>query len=79
VNGEEPTPPAEQADEQGHEGEGFVAEQRAQRLARSLVIEDPAALPRLGALYATVEGFLRVPLLGRLLVPSVPSDASGSK
>jgi lysylphosphatidylglycerol synthetase-like protein (DUF2156 family) len=45
-----------------------------QWLPRSIVIEDTAALPRVGALYATVEGFLHVPLLGRLLVPSVPSD-----
>ena len=50
---------------------------RPQWLPRSIVVEDTAALPRVGALYATVEGFLRVPLLGRLLVPSVPSDASG--
>ncbi|MGH2993009.1 MAG: phosphatidylglycerol lysyltransferase domain-containing protein, partial [Solirubrobacterales bacterium] len=48
-------------------------------LPRSIVIEDPAALPRVGALYATVEGFLRVPLVGRLLVPSVPSDGRGAK
>ncbi|MGH2989643.1 MAG: phosphatidylglycerol lysyltransferase domain-containing protein, partial [Solirubrobacterales bacterium] len=50
-----------------------------QWLPRSIVVEDPAALPRVGALYATVEGFLRVPLLGRLLVPSVPSDGAAGK
>jgi lysyl-tRNA synthetase, class II len=44
-----------------------------QWLARSIVIEDPAALPRVGVLYASVEGFLRLPRLGGLLVPNVPS------
>jgi lysylphosphatidylglycerol synthetase-like protein (DUF2156 family) len=38
-----------------------------QWLPRSIVIEDAAALPRVGALFATVEGFLRVPLVGRLI------------
>lgn len=38
-----------------------------------------AALSRVGALQATVAGFLRVPLVARLLVPSVPSDGSGAK
>ena len=43
-------------------------------LPRSIVIEDPADLPRVGVLYASVEGFLKLPLIGGLLVPSVPSS-----
>jgi lysyl-tRNA synthetase, class II len=43
-------------------------------LARSIVIEDPADLPRVGVLYASVEGFLKLPLIGGLLVPSVPAS-----
>ena len=43
-------------------------------LPRSIVIEDPAALPRVGAPYATVEGFLKLPVIGGLLVPSVRSN-----
>jgi lysyl-tRNA synthetase, class II len=36
---------------------------------RSIVVEDPAAMPKVGLLYATVEGFLDVPVLGRYLAP----------
>jgi len=43
-------------------------------LPRSIVIEDPAELPRVGVLYASVEGFLKLPVIGNLLVPSVPSS-----
>jgi hypothetical protein len=43
-------------------------------LPRSIVIEDPGDLPRVGVLYASVEGFLKLPLIGGLLVPSVPSS-----
>ena len=40
-------------------------------LPRSMVYEEAADLPHVGILYAGVEGFLNVPLLGRLLVPPV--------
>ncbi len=40
-------------------------------LARSMVFEEAADLPRVGILYAGVEGFLNVPVVGRLLVPPV--------
>ena len=40
-------------------------------LARSIVFEEAADLPRVGILYAGVEGFLNVPVVGRLLVPPV--------
>ena len=40
-------------------------------LPRSMVYEEAADLPRVGILYAGVEGFLNVPVLGRLLVPPV--------
>ncbi len=43
-------------------------------LPRSIVIEDPADLPRVGVLYANVEGFLKLPVIGGLMVPSVPSS-----
>jgi lysylphosphatidylglycerol synthetase-like protein (DUF2156 family) len=36
---------------------------------RSIVVEDVEALPKVGLLYASVEGFLRVPLIGARLVP----------
>ena len=38
---------------------------------RSMVFEEAVDLPRVGILYAGVEGFLNVPVLGRLLVPPV--------
>jgi lysylphosphatidylglycerol synthetase-like protein (DUF2156 family) len=40
-------------------------------LPRSMVYEEAADLPHVGILYAGVEGFLNVPVLGRLLVPPV--------
>ena len=40
-------------------------------LPRSIVIEDPAAVPKVGILYASVEGFLNLPVIGRYLVPPV--------
>jgi len=40
-------------------------------LPRSMVFEAAADMPRVGILYAGVEGFLNVPVLGRLLVPPV--------
>jgi lysylphosphatidylglycerol synthetase-like protein (DUF2156 family) len=42
-------------------------------LARSIVFEEAVDLPRVGILYAGVEGFLNVPVVGRLLVPPVVS------
>jgi lysylphosphatidylglycerol synthetase-like protein (DUF2156 family) len=43
-------------------------------LPRSIVVEDPAAMPKVGILYASVEGFLNVPVVGRYLVPQVRSE-----
>ncbi len=40
-------------------------------LPRSLVIDDVADLPKVALLYASVEGFLDVPVVGKLLVPPV--------
>jgi lysylphosphatidylglycerol synthetase-like protein (DUF2156 family) len=40
-------------------------------LPRSIVVDDAADLPRVGILYAGVEGFLNVPVIGPLLVPPV--------
>jgi len=49
-------------------------------LARSIIIEDSAAIPRVGLLYASVEGFVDLPLVGRFLVPQVATaDASESE
>jgi lysyl-tRNA synthetase class 2 len=45
-------------------------------LPRSIVIEDPAAMAKVGLLYASVEGFLDLPVLGRYLVPP-PVPAAG--
>ncbi|MBD0283079.1 MAG: lysine--tRNA ligase [Thermoleophilaceae bacterium] len=36
---------------------------------RSIVVDDPAAMPKVGLLYATVEGFLNLPVIGRYLAP----------
>lgn len=36
---------------------------------RSIVVEDPAAMPKVGLLYASVEGFLNVPVISRYLAP----------
>jgi lysyl-tRNA synthetase, class II len=53
-------------------------------LPRSIVIEDPADLLKVATLYASVEGFIEVPLVGRFLVPparraehGVATEASG--
>ncbi|HEU4658845.1 MAG TPA: phosphatidylglycerol lysyltransferase domain-containing protein [Capillimicrobium sp.] len=40
-------------------------------LPRSIVLDDLGDLPKVALLYASVEGFLDVPLIGRLLVPPV--------
>jgi lysyl-tRNA synthetase, class II len=41
-------------------------------LPRAIVVSSPASMPKVGLLYASVEGFVNVPLIGRYLVPSVP-------
>ncbi len=46
-------------------------------LPRSIVVEDPADLLKVAILYASIEGFLEVPLAGRFLVPSVRNAESG--
>jgi lysylphosphatidylglycerol synthetase-like protein (DUF2156 family) len=47
-------------------------------LPRSIVVEDPAAMAKVGVLYASVEGFLTVPVVGKYLVPAVRSaDGTG--
>ena len=43
-------------------------------LPRSMVYEEAADLPHVAMLYAGVEGFLNVPVLGSLLVPPVVAD-----
>jgi lysylphosphatidylglycerol synthetase-like protein (DUF2156 family) len=40
-------------------------------LPRSIVVEDPAAIPRVGLLFAMIEGFVDVPVVGKMLVPRV--------
>ncbi|HKJ36284.1 MAG TPA: lysine--tRNA ligase [Solirubrobacterales bacterium] len=46
-------------------------------LPRSIVIEDAAQMARVGLLYATIEGQLELPVLGRLLVPPQPATGVG--
>ena len=70
MNGEDATPPDEPATDHGDGKEKF----QPGWLPRSIVIENPADLPRVGVLYASVEGFLKLPLIGGLLVPSVPAS-----
>ncbi|HEY4278453.1 MAG TPA: lysine--tRNA ligase [Conexibacter sp.] len=47
-----------------------------QWLPRSIVIDDLGELPKVALLYASVEGFLELPLIGRLLVPPVRRAAA---
>jgi lysyl-tRNA synthetase class 2 len=47
-------------------------------LPRSIVLEDAAAIPKVALLYASVEGFLNIPLIGRYLVPPVRAGAHGA-
>jgi lysyl-tRNA synthetase, class II len=42
---------------------------------RAIVVEDPASMPKVGLLYASVEGFVNLPVVGRFLVPRVSADA----
>jgi lysyl-tRNA synthetase, class II len=46
-------------------------------LPRSIIVENPAAMPKVGLLYASVEGFLTLPVVGRYLVPTVRSTSDG--
>ena len=43
-------------------------------LPRSIVVEDASAAPKVGLLYASVEGFVRLPLVGRYLVPKADQE-----
>ncbi|MBM3666289.1 MAG: lysine--tRNA ligase [Actinobacteria bacterium] len=52
----------------------FNAKLDPEWLPRSIVVEDAADLPRVGVLFATVEGFLDVPVVGKLLVAPVPAE-----
>jgi lysylphosphatidylglycerol synthetase-like protein (DUF2156 family) len=47
-----------------------------QWLPRSIVIDDLGELPKVALLYASVEGFLDLPLVGRLFVPPVRRAAA---
>jgi hypothetical protein len=38
------------------------------------VVEDPAAMPKVGLLYASVEGFIKLPVIGKHLVPPLRSE-----
>ena len=46
-------------------------------LPRSIVIDDAADLPKVAMLYASVEGFLDVPVIGRFLEPPVRAAERG--
>ncbi len=47
-------------------------------LPRSIVIDDLGELPKVALLYASVEGFLDLPLIGRLFVPPVRRAATAA-
>ena len=47
-------------------------------LPRSIVIEDAAQMPRVGLLFATIEGFVQLPVLGRMLVPPPAPSQTGA-
>ena len=42
---------------------------------RSIVVEDVEAAPKVGLLYATTEGFLKIPVIGDKLVPPLRAQA----
>jgi lysyl-tRNA synthetase len=48
-------------------------------LPRSIVIDDLGELPKVALLYASVEGFLDLPLIGRLFVPPVRRAATAAE
>jgi lysyl-tRNA synthetase, class II len=43
-------------------------------LPRSIVLEDATAAPTVSLMYASVEGFVKLPIVGRYLVPAVRSQ-----
>lgn len=43
------------------------------------MIEDVKAIPKVVLLYASVEGFLRIPLIGSHPVPSVAAEPGASE
>ena len=47
-------------------------------MPRSIVIDDVSDLPRVAMLYASVEGFLNVPVVGRFLEPPIRKAESGT-
>jgi lysylphosphatidylglycerol synthetase-like protein (DUF2156 family) len=57
----------------------FNAKFGPQWLPRSIVVDDLAELPRVALLYASVEGFLDLPLVGRFLVPPVRKAVAESR
>jgi hypothetical protein len=82
VSGEESTTPEERTADRADGNEGFVAREREQRQAKLNQLRERGIYPypprydraRVGVLYASVEGFLKLLLIGGLLVPSVPSS-----
>ena len=46
-------------------------------LPRSIVVEDAAQAPRVGLLFASIEGFVNLPVLGRLFAPPPVSQSEG--
>ena len=44
-------------------------------LPRSIVVEDVESMPKVGVLYASVEGFLNVPVIGKRLLPPLRAGA----
>jgi len=47
-------------------------------LPRSIVIDDPGDLLKVATLYASIEGFISVPLIGRFLEPPIRKAESGT-
>lgn len=43
---------------------------------RSIVVEDVESAPKVGLLYATTEGFLKIPVIGKRLVPPLRAQSS---
>lgn len=54
----------------------FNAKFNPQWLHRSVVVEDPGKAPKVAFLYASLEGIVRIPLLGKYLLPRVTSTES---
>lgn len=42
---------------------------------RSIVVEDVESAPKVGLLYATTEGFLKIPIIGKKLVPPLRAQS----